>query len=295
MLSVDILIVGAGIAGIQAAKEVRDAGFTVLIADRRDYLGGVLPQCTHRGFSGMLTGPEYLARQLEDFPEDIDVRLSTTVISVSRQRQAVLSSRRDGVCVIAFRQLIFAAGCRERAAGALPIGGTRPMGIFTAGQAQEACNLYGESLPDPIVILGSGDLGLIMAAQLTGRGQTVAAIIEKQLRCGGLARNRRAVEPLHIPLYTGAALQRIEGYPRLTGVQVRTGDGRIVSIPCRTLLIAAGMEPEQSLIRALGDPNWLHLCGNCKHIHAMVEAVAAEGTQAAQEACGRLRGNQHDR
>lgn len=285
MIQTDILIIGAGIAGIQAAKTACARGYSVLIADRLDRLGGVLPQCTHRGFAGTLSGPEYLDRQLKDFPGNADLRLSTTVISVDEDRTAILSSREDGIYSVSFRQLILATGCLEKAAGALPIGGTRPMGIYTAGQAQEACNLYDEVFQDPIVILGSGDLGLIMASQLTARGQTVAAIIEKKPQCGGLARNRRAVEPLHIPLYTGAALQYIEGLSRISGVQVRTGDARILSLPCRTLLIAAGLQPEQTLVQHLRNPEWLHLCGNCRRIHAMVESVAAEGTKAAEAAC----------
>lgn len=287
-MKVDILIVGAGIAGISAAKEAAARGASVLLADHNDRLGGVLPQCTHRGFAGTLTGPAYLARQLEDFPSEVDLRLNTTVLSVDDSRQALLSSARDGVYTVAFQQLILATGCREIPAGALPFGGTRPKEVYTAGQAQALLNLEGTAIPDPVVILGSGDLGLIMAAQLTEHGCSVAAIVEKKPQCGGLVRNRRRIEPLHIPLYTGAMLERIEGYPHLTGVQIRPREGDPFSIPCRSLLIAAGLTPEQTLIQHLGEPDWLHLCGNCAKIHPMVEAVAAEGKAAAVAACKNL-------
>lgn len=287
-MKVDILIVGAGMAGIAAAKESSARGASVLLADHSDRLGGVLPQCTHRGFAGTLTGPEYLSKQLADFPEGIDLRLNTTVLSVTSSREAVLSSPQDGVYTVKFRQLILATGCREIPAGALPLGGTRPREVYTAGQAQALLNLEGIAIPGPVVILGSGDLGLIMAQQLTAAGVTVAAIVEKKPRCGGLVRNRRRVEPLHIPLYTEACLERIEGYPHLSGVQIRPREGEPFFLPCQSLVIAAGLAPERTLIQNLGEPHWLHLCGNCAKIHPMVELVAAEGKMAAEDACNNI-------
>lgn len=232
-MNADILIVGAGMAGIAAAKEAHARGASVLLADRSRYLGGVLPQCTHRGFAGTLSGPEYLKSQLEHFPKEIDLRLSTTVLSVGADKTAILSSAGDGVYTVAFDQLILATGCREIPAGALPMGGTRPKEVYTAGQAQALLNLEGIAIPGPAVILGSGDLGLILARQLTDAGVTVAAIVEKQPRCGGLVRNRRRVAPLHIPLYTGAILERIEGYPHLMGVQIRPRQGEDFSSPAK--------------------------------------------------------------
>lgn len=286
MKRVDILIIGGGIAGIQAAKTAHALGCSVLLIDRSTCLGGVLPQCTHRGFAGDLTGPEYLERQLQDFPKEIQVKLETTAVSVDKSKIALLSSSKDGVYRVAFDKLILAAGCREVAAGALYLGGTRPQGVYTAGQAQALCNLENIILPGPIVILGSGDLGLIMAQQLSDRGTEIAAIVEKKPQCGGLVKNRRRLEPLHIPLYIGASIQRILGTPRITAVQVLTRDGREVTVPCKTLLIAAGLQPDQSLVEELGEQSWLHLCGNCQRIHTMVESVAAQGAEAARNAIG---------
>ncbi|MDO5401282.1 MAG: FAD-dependent oxidoreductase [Eubacteriales bacterium] len=294
MKKADILIIGGGIAGIQAAKTACALGRSVLLIDRNPRLGGVLPQCTHRGFAGALTGPEYLAAQLADFPAEVQLRLSTAALSVGSDKTAVLSSRADGVWRAAFSRLILATGCREVAAGALGLGGTRPEGVYTAGQAQALLNLEGIVPPGPIVILGSGDLGLIMAAQLREAGAEVAAIVEKKPLCGGLIKNRRRLEPLHIPLYTGASLRRLAGSPRLVAVEVLTEDGRALTIPCRSLLIAAGLQPEQSLVRDLGEPDWLYLCGNCRQIHTMVESVAAQGAQAAMAASNEIGEEDYD-
>lgn len=289
MIHTDILIVGAGIGGIAAAKEAVSLGARVILADKNPYPGGILPQCTHRGFSGSMTGPEYLEAQLRDFPFSVDCRTDTTVLSVGENRTARLSSRRDGIYEVSFTGLILATGCWEIPAGALMLGGTRPSGVYTAGHAQKLCNLEGVILPDPIVILGSGDVGLIMAAQLAEKGRNVAAVIEKKETCGGLQKNRAAVQRAGVPVYTDSVIRSVEGYPALSGVTVSDGQGTR-HIPCKTLLIAAGLRPDTTLIRELGFPPWLRLCGNCSRIHTMADSVAADGKRAAASLLAELEG-----
>lgn len=279
----DILIIGGGAAGIAAAKAC--AGFKVLLADRKSKLGGVLPQCAHRGFGKNKTGPEYTAGLLTGFPEDISLALNTTVLSVSENRTALLSGRDFGRREISFSQLILAAGCREIPIGALPIAGTRPKGIYTAGQMQEMMNLHGCTPEGPVVILGSGDLGLIMAKQLAQAGLAVT-LVEKNPECGGMAKNQRCLQEFPIAFIGADTIAEVQGFPRISGCTTATG----IHIPCKTLLIAAGLRPERELVAHLADPKWLHICGNCNTVHPMVEAVIQEGKQAGLSALKNLRG-----
>jgi len=276
MEHVDILIIGAGAAGISAAKGAWEAGCrSVAIVDRKKTMGGVLLQCAHRGFGQKLTGGEYLEELLRSFPEEITVITDTTVLSVYGNKTAMLSGGR----LLSFDQLILAAGCREIPVGALPIGGTRPEGVYTAGQMQEMMNLHGVVPEGPAVILGSGDLGLIMAKQLAEHGLSVA-MVEKKSQCGGMARNRRCLEEYPIELICNATITEIFGQKQLEGVVL--SDNR--ELPCKTLLIAVGMRPEREILFGLGNPAWLHLCGNCKTVHPVVEAVIHEGKLAGQTA-----------
>lgn len=269
----EILIIGGGAAGIAAAKEV--AGRQVLLVDRRPALGGVLRQCAHRGFGKNKTGPEYVEELLEDFPASVTLALNTMVLSVSAEKTALLSGPEWGRGEVSFDVLILAAGCREIPAGALFIGGTRPRGIYTAGQMQELMNLHGRIPEGPAVILGSGDLGLIMAKHLAEAGLEVT-LVERKNTCGGMARNRRCLEEYPIRLLCGDTVARIHGEKTLTGCTTAKGE----YLPCKTLLIAAGLRPERELTEHLGQPEWLHLCGNCRQVHPMVEAAAQEGKQA---------------
>lgn len=278
----DILIIGGGAAGIAAAKAAGSA--KVLLADRKAKLGGVLLQCTHHGFGKNKSGIEYAADLLTDFPEAVSLALNTTVLSVSDDKTAVLSGREFGRKQISFSQLILASGCREIPIGALPIGGTRPKGIYTAGQMQEMMNLHGAVPEGPVVILGSGDLGLIMAKQLSEAGLSVT-IVEQKPHCGGMARNRHCLEEYPIRLLCGDTIREVQGYPRITGCVTAKGE----ELSCKTLLIAAGLRPEQELIAHLGNPEWLHICGNCNAVHPMVEAVVNEGKQAGQAALKQMR------
>lgn len=279
----DILIIGGGAAGIAAAKAAR--GARVLLADRKPSLGGVLLQCTHRGFGKNKSGMEYAAELTLDFPEDISLALNTTVLSVSEEKTALLSGREFGRKTVRFSQLILATGCREIPMGALPIAGTRPMGVYTAGQMQEMMNLHGFVPEGPVVILGSGDLGLIMARQLAEAGLSVT-MVEQRNQCGGMARNQRCLDEFPIRLICGDTIAAVQGYPHITGCI--TGEG--LTLPCKTLLIAAGLRPERELVSHLGDPEWLCICGNCNTVHPMVEAVVQEGKQAGIAAREKIRG-----
>ena len=279
----DILIIGGGAAGIAAAKECR--GASVLLADRRAALGGVLLQCAHHGFGKNKSGTEYAADLTEDFPDTVTLALNTTVLSVSPEKTALLSGREFGRKEIRFSQLILATGCREIPAGALPIAGTRPGGIYTAGQMQERMNLHGILPEGPAVILGSGDLGLIMAKQLAQAGIAVT-LVEKLPHCGGMVRNRRCLREYPIKLLCNATVTHVLGEKQLEAVVI----SNMLQLPCKTLLIAAGLRPERELIAHLGDPRWLHICGNCNTVHPMVEAVTAEGKQAGIAAIENLRG-----
>ena len=279
----DILIIGGGAAGIAAAKACR--GANVLLVDRKESLGGVLRQCAHRGFGKNKTGPEYTKALLKDFPREITLALNTTVLSVLENKTALLSGRDFGRREVRFSQLILAAGCREIPMGALPIAGTRPKGIYTAGQMQELMNLRGYIPEGPVVILGSGDLGLIMADQIARTGADVT-LVEKKDCCGGMARNRKCLDVFPITLICNDTLAEVRGYPQITGCITAKG----TELPCKTLLIAAGLRPERELVSHLGSPEWLHICGNCNAVHPMVEAVINEGKQAGTAAIENLRG-----
>lgn len=277
----DILIIGAGAAGIAAAKGAWEAGCrSIAIVDRKESMGGILLQCAHRGFGQKLTGGEYLRELLRGFPEEITVITGTAVLSVYGNKIAMLS----GGKVLSFEQLILATGCREIPMGALPIAGTRPEGVYTAGQMQEMMNLYGFIPEGPAVILGSGDLGLIMAKQLAEHGIPVT-LVEKKPGCGGMARNRRCLEEFPIKLICNATITEVFGQKQLEGVALSDG----TELPCKCLLIAVGMRPEQDLLFGLGHPEWLYLCGNCKTVHPVVEAVIQEGKLAGKTAFEHMR------
>lgn len=168
--------------------------------------------------------------------------------------------------------------------GALPIAGTRPRGIYTAGQMQEKMNLNGFLPEGPAVILGSGDLGLVMAGHLAQAGISVT-LVEKRSSCGGMARNQRCLTDYPVCLMCNTTVTEVLGEKRLEGCVLSNGE----TIPCKTLLIAVGLTPEQELIRDLGAPDWLQLCGNCSHVHPMVEGVVKEGKLAGITAWERIR------
>ena len=286
----ELFIVGAGAAGISAAVAAWDAGArSILLADRAERLGGILPQCVHHGFGlasfGVeLTGAEY-ARELTKALDatGVTVSLQTAVLSVSADRTALLSSR-SGLRSIGFERMILATGCREENIGSLAVSGTRPAGIFTAGQAQELINLRQLDIGAEIVIVGSGDLGMIMARRFTLEGKHVVAVIEKERSYGGMARNyHRCIEQYSIPVHCSTELTRIHGGERVSAVGVRdrlTGQER--RIECDTLVTAIGLTPERTLVSRLGSPDWLALCGNCARVHDIVDSAVSEAKETGK-------------
>lgn len=288
----ELLIIGAGAAGISAACAAWDAGCRdVVLADRLPYPGGILPQCIHEGFGlaaygSELTGPAY-AERLAKALAQTGVRFlpGQEVLAVTKEKTAVLSGS-GGVEEIRFERLILATGCRERSIGSLPVAGTRPAGIFTAGQAQEMINLHHWQLGSRVVILGSGDLGMILAQRFTLEGKQVLAVLEQEAHFGGLARNyRRCIEAYHIPILYRRTIREIHGMPRITGVTVEDlYSGERELLPCDTLVTAIGLVPERELVRGLGDPGWLFLAGNCRRVHDLVDSAAAEAERIGKEA-----------
>lgn len=319
----DLFIIGAGAAGIAAAKaawkeaesqkmqecwyeehgnysEYADyskhvdyseyAGkYKIALCDKGPLAGGVLRQCFHRGFGHQQTGVEYADQLLEDFPEEITCFFNSTVLKVTEEKTLLLSSAEEGLQEIAFDHLILASGCMEVPAGALPIAGTRPKGIYTAGEMQAMMHLEGFIPEGPVVILGSGDLGLIMAETIRSAGVEVT-LVEQKDSCGGLVRNRKPVETGAVELITGASILMICGNQNLESVILAEGPGRKEgrTLPCKTLLIAAGLRPDRQLVRGLEEKEWLTLCGNCRQVHPMVEGVVAEGAEAGMQAVKQL-------
>lgn len=291
MRSCKLLVVGAGAAGISAALAAWNARCRdVVLVDRAESIGGILPQCLHEGFGltsygQELTGPEYTARLAEKLADTGVVFLpGTEALSVSEERIAVLS-RRGAVEQLHFERMILASGCRERSIGSLPVAGTRPAGIFTAGQAQERINLRRQDIGDEILILGSGDLGMIMARRFTLEGKHVIAVLEQDAQYGGMARNyHRCIEAFSIPLHCRMTVREIHGEGRICGVTAEHLDsGKLKFIPCDTLVTALGLIPERELIRDLDQPDWLFLAGNCRKVYDIVDAAAAEAERIGRE------------
>lgn len=287
MEAFELLVIGGGAAGMAVAMAAAKEHSRVLLAEREKTLGGVLNQCLHQGFGRSyygedLCGAEYARRfssALAAVP--VTVRTGTEVLELRRDRTALLSSR-AGLCRVSFRRCVLAAGCREKTLDALHVAGTRPAGIYTAGTAQKLVNVGRYGIGSEIVILGSGDVGQIMARQLTQSGRHVAAMVEQASALGGLARNRReCVEAYRIPVLLRTTVECILGTERIRGVVLRELDsGRSREQPCDTLIVAAGLVPERTLLRDLtaeeGLPDWLYLIGNCEHVHDIVDAVTRE-------------------
>lgn len=284
MKSCRLLIVGAGAAGLSAAVSAWEAGCRdILLVDRAARPGGVLPQCLHAGFGlaqygEELSGPAYAARLAEKLgATGVRYLPETEVLSVSEDRIAVLS-RAGALEELRFARLILAAGCRERSIGALPVAGTRPAGIFTAGQAQELINLRRQDLGKEILILGSGDLGMLMARRFALEGGHVIAVLEQEAQYGGMARNyHRCIEAFSIPLRCRMTVRQLHGEGRIRGVTAEHLDsGAREFIACDTLVTALGLVPERELARGLEDRPWLSLVGNCRAVHDIADSAAAE-------------------
>ncbi|SEH60768.1 MULTISPECIES: NAD(P)/FAD-dependent oxidoreductase [Atopobiaceae] len=311
--SVDVLVVGGGSAGLAAAISARKRGArSVLILERDGRLGGILNQCVHNGFglhtfNEELTGPEYAARYVERARElKVEYLLNTTVLSLSADREVVAVNARDGVFRVAAGSIVLAMGCRERPRGALDIPGTRPAGVYTAGTAQRLVNVDGFLPGREVVILGSGDIGLIMARRLTLEGAHVSCVCEIMPYSGGLKRNIvQCLEDFGIPLLLSHTVVNIEGAERVQAVTIAQVDedlrpiaGTERRVPCDTLLLSVGLLPENELAQQAGiDINptthgarvnesletsapGIFACGNVLHVHDLVDYVSEESAHA---------------
>ena len=295
----ELLVVGGGAAGMAVALAAAKRGHSVLLAEREKALGGVLNQCLHRGFGRNyygedLSGVEYARRfRGEMASAPVTVWTGTEVLELRGDRTALLTSR-AGLRRVGFERCVLASGCREITLDALHVSGTRPAGVFTAGTAQKLVNVGHYGVGSEIVILGSGDVGQIMARQLTQSGRHVAAMVEQAAALGGLPRNRReCVEAYHIPVLLRTTVESILGPGRIRGVVLLDLEtGRRREQPCDTLIVAAGLTPERTLLRGLGEgealPDWLKLSGNCEHVHDIVDAVTREGLElgVSLQLCG---------
>jgi len=308
----DIVIIGGGPAGMAAAVAAYDAGCTdVVILDREPQLGGILMQCIHNGFGlhklgRELTGPEYAAVYAEKVAQrNIKVYTETMVTAVS-PKKIVTAQNREGILKIQAKAVILAMGCRERSRGALNICGSRPAGVYSAGTAQKLVNCMGYQVGKRVVILGSGDIGLIMARRMSLEGAAVEAVCEVMPYSGGLTRNIvQCLEDFDIPLYLSTTVVQIHGDKRVEGVTVAKVDERrnpIEStkryIPCDTLLLSVGLIPENELTRAAGIPidpvtngaivdencqtgiPGIFACGNVLQVHDLVDYVSEEAERA---------------
>ena len=320
---VDILIIGAGPAGMAAAIAAREAGAdSILVLEREAEIGGILKQCIHNGFGlhrfhEELTGPEYAQRDINRLKElAISVHCSTMVISIDSGKCVTAVSRERGVERIQAKAIILAMGCRERPRGALAIPGTRPAGIFSAGTAQKLVNMHGYMPGKRVVILGSGDIGLIMARRMTLQGAKVLACAEIMPYSTGL--NRNIVQCLHdydIPLLLSHTVVNIQGRERLKGVTIAEVDESLHPIPgteidyaCDTLLLSVGLIPENELTKQLGvemssvtqgavvdhilqtSAEGVFACGNVLHVHDLVDFVSEESAKAGKAAAAYVLG-----
>lgn len=319
---VDILIIGAGPAGLAAAIAARESGISsILVLEREHEPGGILRQCIHNGFGlhrfqEELTGPEYAARDIVRVRElGVPVECGTTVLSVSPDRIVTCVSPVTGFQTIRAKAVILAMGCRERPRGALCTPGTRCAGIYSAGTAQRFVNLEGWMPGRRVVILGSGDIGLIMARRMTLQGAKVLACVEIMPYSSGLNRNIvQCLEDYGIPLYLSHTVTNIRGRERLEGVTVSRVDERRNPVPgteiefeCDTLLLSCGLIPENELslgagVRLSGATSGavvddsletsvpgIFACGNVLHVHDLVDHVSAESFRAGKAAAAFVR------
>lgn len=290
----DVIVIGGGPAGMAAAVAAHDAGCrNLLILDREETLGGILKQCIHTGFGlhrfgEELTGPEYAELEAERvYARGIEVRCRATVTSVSKDKTVTVQSER-GIETISATAIVFAMGCRERPRGALPLFGTRPAGIYTAGCAQKLINRMGLLPGKRVVILGSGDIGLIMARRMTLEGAKVEAVCEIQPRPSGLLRN--VVQCLHdfdIPLFLSTTVTRVHGTDRVSGVTVTDEAGTQRFLPCDTLLLSVGLIPERDLLTAAGiseETDGVFLCGNVHHVYGLADEVSNDSELVGKRA-----------
>ena len=314
---VDVAIIGAGAAGLAAAVKAREAGAgSVVVIDRNPDPGGILPQCIHTGFGlhyfqENLTGPEYVTRFIEKAKQlGVRFKMDTMVLNIRPDRSLFAANSDEGLISMKPRALALAMGCRERTRGAIGIPGSRPAGIFTAGTAQRLMDVEGYMLGSRIVILGSGDVGMIMARRFSLEGAKVEAVVEMLPYPGGLPRNVvQCLEDFEIPLLLGHTVTSILGIDRVSGVVIARLDengtplrGTQRTLECDTLVLSVGLIPENELSEGAGlrmDPatggpvvdermqtsgDGIFACGNVVHVHDLVDHVTETGIKAGEGA-----------
>ena len=319
----ELVIIGGGPAGMSAAVSAYENGIRdILILERDDSLGGILRQCIHNGFGlhkfkEELTGPEYAYRYEKKVRElNIEFKLNTMVLEITEDKKVIATNSEDGIFEIEAKAIILAMGCRERAKGALNIAGSRPAGVYSAGTAQKLVNMKGYMPGKEIVILGSGDIGLIMARRMTLEGANVKAVCELMPYSSGLARNiQQCLNDFDIPLRLSHTVVELHGNERLTGVTIAKVDNKrqpiketYEFIPCDTLLLSCGLIPENELTKGVGatlspitngsvvDQNretnveGVFSCGNVLHVHDLVDYVSEEAEIAGRSAADYIKG-----
>jgi NADPH-dependent 2,4-dienoyl-CoA reductase/sulfur reductase-like enzyme len=319
----EIVIIGGGPAGMAAALGAKAAGCdSILILERDDILGGILNQCIHNGFGlhifkEELTGPEYAQRYIDQVREqDIPYKLGTMVLDISPNKVITAVNPENGVLQIQAGAIILAMGCRERPRGAINIEGVRCAGVYTAGTAQKYVNMHGLMPGKEVVVLGSGDIGLIMARRMTLEGATVKAVVELMPYSGGLKRNIvQCLDDYDIPLKYSHTVTEIRGHKRIDSVVIAEVDKELRPIPgteetigCDTLLLSVGLIPENELSVGAGvelsgitggprvnesletNTEGIFACGNVLHVHDLVDYVSEESEKAGQNAAAYVKG-----
>ena len=316
MREIDLLVIGGGSAGMAAAIQAKKEGIdNILIVERDENLGGILNQCIHNGFGltefkEELTGPEYLSRFVKEVEElKIPYMLNSMVIDMTREKIVTISNKDKGVLIYQAKAIVMATGCYERGAGAIQIPGDRCAGIITAGTAQKYLNIHGYLCGKRIVILGSGDIGLIMARRLTLEGAKVICVSEIMPYSNGLNRNiAQCLNDYNIPLYLSRSVSKVIGKKRLEKVVLSAVDEKMQFIPgtemeieCDTLILSVGLIPYVSLLNNIDCPtgstkgpkvnehmetmiDGIFSCGNCLHVHDVVDFVTDEGRLAGHSA-----------
>ncbi|NLD26818.1 MAG: FAD-dependent oxidoreductase [Acholeplasmataceae bacterium] len=318
-----LVIIGGGPAGLAAAKAAYDAGERdILVLEREAHLGGILNQCIHNGFGlhtfkEELTGPEYANRYIQEvLKRKIEYHLQTTVLSITKDRVVTYVNSEDGFMKVKAGAIILACGCRERPRGAIGIAGTRPAGIFSAGTAQKLVNIDGYLPGNEVVILGSGDIGLIMARRMTYEGAKVKAVVELMPYSTGLNRNIvQCLNDYDIPVLFSHTVIDIKGRERVSSVVIAEVDEHLKPKPetaqeitCDTLLLSVGLIPENELAknaevelspitggaivdeRMMTGVDGIFACGNVLHVHDLVDFVSNESEHAGMAAVDYLNG-----